>query len=154
LTFNLQGTLTPIVRNPSAALPSPQLLKALTTLAADPNNIVYIISGRDVEFLEQHLGKIKHLGLSAEHGCFIKGPEEAEWTDLTEGLDMSWKSDVEEIFKCLFFSVNHTILVELTSIYNTDYEARTTGSMVERKVSSVTFHYRNADPVYGAFQGE
>jgi hypothetical protein len=34
-----------------------------------------------------------------------------------------------------------------------DYEARTQGSFVEKKVSSVTFHYRNADPVFGLFQG-
>lgn len=34
-----------------------------------------------------------------------------------------------------------------------DYEARTQGSFVEKKVSSVTFHYRNADPVFGVFQG-
>jgi len=36
----------------------------------------------------------------------------------------------------------------------TDYEARTQGAFVEKKVSSVTFHYRNADPVFGVFQGE
>jgi len=35
-----------------------------------------------------------------------------------------------------------------------DYEARTQGAFVEKKVSSVTFHYRNADPVFGVFQGE
>jgi len=34
-----------------------------------------------------------------------------------------------------------------------DYEARTQGAFVEKKVSSVTFHYRNADPVFGVFQG-
>lgn len=34
-----------------------------------------------------------------------------------------------------------------------DYEARTMGSFVEKKQSSVTFHYRNADPVFGLFQG-
>lgn len=34
-----------------------------------------------------------------------------------------------------------------------DYEDRTMGSFVERKMSSVTFHYRNADPVFGLFQG-
>lgn len=27
------------------------------------------------------------------------------------------------------------------------------GSFVEVKKSSVTFHYRNADPVFGLFQG-
>lgn len=39
-------------------------------------------------------------------------------------------------------------------ILRTDYEARTQGAFVEKKVSSVTFHYRNADPVFGLFQAK
>ena len=39
------------------------------------------------------------------------------------------------------------------SLARADYEARTQGAFVEKKVSSVTFHYRNADPVFGLFQG-
>lgn len=35
-----------------------------------------------------------------------------------------------------------------------DYEARTQGSFVEKKLSSITFHYRNADPVFGVFQAK
>ena len=35
-----------------------------------------------------------------------------------------------------------------------DYEERTTGSFVERKAASLTFHYRNADPVFGVFQAK
>lgn len=38
--------------------------------------------------------------------------------------------------------------------FPSDYEARTQGAFVEKKLSSVTFHYRNADPVFGLFQGE
>lgn len=34
-----------------------------------------------------------------------------------------------------------------------DYEARTLGAQVETKASSVTWHYRNADPEFGLFQG-
>ncbi|KAH8914257.1 hypothetical protein BT69DRAFT_1232929, partial [Atractiella rhizophila] len=88
----------------------------------------------DATFLDLHLGHISNLGLSAEHGCFIKLPGEKEWTNLTADIDMGWKQDVEEIFRY--------------------YEARTTGSMVEKKASSVTFHYRNADPVFGDFQAK
>merc|ERR1712093_329402 len=61
-------------------------------------------------------------------------PGEKEWKNLTEHIDMSWKTDVEEIFR--------------------HYEARTTGSFVEKKRASVTFHYRNADPEYGEFQAK
>ena len=38
------------------ALPSADVLRALDKLSADPKNLVYIISGRDGAFLEQHLG--------------------------------------------------------------------------------------------------
>ncbi|KAK4701430.1 trehalose 6-phosphate synthase/phosphatase, partial [Phenoliferia sp. Uapishka_3] len=134
LLFDYDGTLTPIVKDPFAAVPSKLLLEALPILAADPKNVVYIISGRDGEFLEQHLGHIPNLGMSAEHGCFIRGPGAKEWISLTEDLNMDWKKDVLQIFRY--------------------YEARTQGSFVEKKLSSVTFHYRNADPVFGLFQAK
>lgn len=60
---------------------------------------MYIISGRDADFLVQHLGHLCKLGMSAEHGCFIKEPGQVEWTNMTKQLDMSWMSEVEEIFK-------------------------------------------------------
>lgn len=40
------------------------------------------------------------------------------------------------------------------NMFSADYEARTTGSFVEKKRASVTFHYRNADPEYGEFQAK
>jgi len=81
------------------ATPSLAVLEALEKLAADPANIVYIISGRDGEFLEQHLGHLKKVGFSAEHGGFVRERGATEWTNFTESLDMSWMSDVGEIFK-------------------------------------------------------
>ncbi len=94
-----QGTLAPIVKTPSAATPTKDTLLALESLAADPQNIVYIISGRDGEFLETHLGHIKNLGMSAEHGGFIREPGSSTWSNFTESLDMSWMSEALEIFK-------------------------------------------------------
>ncbi|KAL7277126.1 hypothetical protein ACG7TL_008971 [Trametes sanguinea] len=130
--FDYDGTLAPIVKVPSAAVPSKETLEALETLTADPKNVVYIISGRDGEFLEQHLGHIKNLGMSAEHGGFIREPGESTWRNFTESLDMSWMSEVLEIFKY--------------------YTERTTGSHIEVKKSSITWHYRSADPEWGLFQ--
>lgn len=100
MLFDYDGTLTPIVKVPANALPSRKLLDALRTLCADPNNVVYIISGRDYEFLEQTLGQIPNIGLSAEHGCFLRPPGATEWTNLAEQLDMSWQHDVEDLFRC------------------------------------------------------
>lgn len=131
IMLDYDGTLTPIVRNPEAALPSKQLLEALKRLTEDERNIVYIISGRDEKFLAKHLGHLDRMGFSAEHGSFLKEPGK-QWINLTRELDMSWKKDVIEIFNY--------------------YVERTAGSTVEEKKASVTWHYRNADPDYGLFQ--
>jgi len=124
-----QGTLSPIVKTPSMAVPSEDTLTALTLLSADPCNLVYIISGRDGAFLEQHLGHIRELGMSAEHGGFIRAPGSEQWTNFTESMDMSWMNEVLEVFKY--------------------YTERTTGSHIEVKKSSITWHYRSTDPEWG-----
>ena len=127
--FDYDGTLAPIVKVPSAAVPSKETLEALEALTADPKNVVYIISGRDQDFLEQHLGHIKGLGMSAEHGGFIREPGSSVWRNFTENLDMGWMGEVLEIFKY--------------------YTERTTGSQIEVKKSSITWHYRSSDPEWG-----
>lgn len=127
--FDYDGTLAPIVKVPSMATPSDGTLEALTRLSEDPKNIVYIISGRDQAFLEQHLGHIKGLGMSAEHGGFIREPGSSIWRNFTENLDMEWMGEVLEIFKY--------------------YTERTTGSHIEVKKSSITWHYRSSDPEWG-----
>ncbi|KAF9173617.1 threalose-6-phosphate phosphatase [Mortierella sp. AD011] len=134
LMFDYDGTLTPIRKTPGAAVPQEHMLKALTALAADPNNIVWVISGRDQKVLEEWLGSVKNLGFSAEHGSFMRQPGSSKWVNLTESLDMSWKNDVIEIF--------------------TYYTERTQGSFIEHKRSSLTWHYRMADPEFGAFQAK
>lgn len=97
--FDYDGTLTPIVREPSAAVPSERVIQTLTSLAADHRNAVWIISGRDQEFLQQHLGHISELGFSAEHGSFIRQPGETTWENLAEKFDMAWQEEVIAIFQ-------------------------------------------------------
>ena len=95
--LDYDGTLTPIVKVPHQALPSEKMLKALEEIVGDENNIVFIISGRDQEFLDSCFGHIIGLGLSAEHGSFIKYPK-GNWINLAEGLDLGWQKDVTCIF--------------------------------------------------------
>ncbi|KAF9915390.1 threalose-6-phosphate phosphatase, partial [Lobosporangium transversale] len=134
LMFDYDGTLTPIRKTPGAAVPQEHMLKALQALASDPNNVVWVISGRDQKVLEEWLGEVENLGFSAEHGSFMRQPRSKKWVNLTESLDMSWKNDVIEIF--------------------TYYTERTQGSFIEHKRSSLTWHYRMADPEFGAFQAK
>ena len=82
------------------AVPTPATLDALARLAADPKNVVYIISGRDGEFLETHLGHLDRVGFSAEHGGFVRAPGKGSpWVNFTEKLDMGWMGEVEEVFR-------------------------------------------------------
>ena len=130
--FDYDGTLTPIVKDPQAAIPSDRVLRTIKSLAADPRNAVWIISGRDQAFLDEWMGHIPELGLSAEHGCFIRKPRSDDWENLAERTNMGWQKEVMEVFQ--------------------HYTERTQGSFIERKRVALTWHYRRADPEYGAFQ--
>ena len=132
--FDYDGTLTPIVKDPHAAIPSDRVLRTLKALAADPKNAVWIISGRDEKFLDEWMGHISELGLSAEHGCFIRQPRSNDWENLTEKIDMGWQKEVMEVF-------GH-------------FTERTQGSWIEKKRVALTWHYRQADPDFGAFQAK
>ncbi|CAO3600646.1 unnamed protein product [Absidia cylindrospora] len=134
LCFDYDGTLTPICQTPGAATPPADMLQALTTLCQNPANEVWVISGRDEYALDTWLGHIPGLGLSAEHGSFMKYPNSSKWMNLAEHFDMGWKNDVLEIF--------------------TYYTERTAGSFIEHKRCALTWHYRLADPVFGEFQAK
>lgn len=127
--FDYDGTLTPIVKDPDAAIPTDKVIRTIKTLASDPRNSVWIISGRDQKFLDEWMGHISALGLSAEHGSFIRMPNSAQWENLTESLDMSWQDEVMNIFQ----RATETIR----------------GSFIERKKIALTWHYRGADPAQG-----
>ncbi|PVV00829.1 hypothetical protein BB560_004775 [Smittium megazygosporum] len=131
LLFDYDGTLVPITNIPSEAVIPKASFESLERLSEDPKNEVWVISGRDVKFLDSQLGSIKQLGLSAEHGGFIRYPK-TEWESLIHQLDLSWKPMIREIFE--FFT------------------ERTNGSTIEEKDAAITWHYRNADPEYGDFQ--
>lgn len=133
--FDYDGTLTPIVRDPSAAIPSARLFLLLEGLTADPNNEIWIISGRDQAFLEKWIGSnYPQIGLSAEHGCFMKKAGVEKWINLAESFDMSWQDKVEEIYG--------------------KYTEKTPGASIEKKKVALTWHYRKADPMLGSFQAE
>lgn len=122
--FDYDGTLTPIVNDPDAALPTEKLMTAIEKLASQGKNKVWIISGRSRLFLEKLFGDIKGLGLSAEHGSFIRQPGEAKWSNLAAEMDMGWKEETGKIFQKLVDRVD--------------------GSWIERKEVAMVWHYRNA----------
>ncbi|CAO3677752.1 unnamed protein product [Rhizopus microsporus] len=132
LFFDYDGTLVPIHANPEDAKPSERAIEVLKKLCENPQNVVWVVSGRTQEWLDRYLGHIPNLGLSAEHGCFIKDPQSSTWINTAENLDFSWKDGVKEVFEY--------------------YTERTPGSTVEEKECCIVWHYRKADPKFGAFQ--
>ena len=78
------------------------------------------------------MGHISELGLSAEHGCFLRRPGSETWENLTESMDMSWQKEVFDVFS--------------------HYTERTPGSWIERKRVALTWHYRQVDPDFGSHQ--
>jgi trehalose 6-phosphate synthase/phosphatase len=97
--FDYDGTLTPIVKDPAAAIPNDRVKRTLQALASDHRNAVWIISGRDQDFLQTYLGHIRELGFSAEHGSFMRHPGHTEWENLAETFDMSWQREVMACFQ-------------------------------------------------------
>ncbi|KAJ2964208.1 hypothetical protein NQZ79_g840 [Umbelopsis isabellina] len=133
--FDYDGTLTPIRSRPDDALPSEEMIAYLKSLCKDHDNTIWVISGRDEAFLEKHLGHIPNLGLSAEHGCFIRDPGSPNWVNLAEKIDMEeWKAQVAKVFQ--------------------KYTDATPGSFIENKKCALTWHYRQADEQLGLAQSK
>ncbi|KAG0086829.1 hypothetical protein BGZ93_007155 [Podila epicladia] len=110
------------------------MFKTVRSLAQDPRNIVYIMSGRTKESLDELFGSIPDIGLCAEGGCFLKFAGKAAWEDqIQEGSNMQWREKVMEMFEY--------------------YMERTPGSEIEEKSVPIVWHYRQADnPTFGLWQ--
>lgn len=121
--LDYDGTLTPLVRRPDLAVPSPLILELLKKLAGEANNTIVLISGRSRKTLESWFGHIR-MGLVAEHGMWRKELE-GEWQALSH-VDTSWKTRLLPI-------------LELCA-------DRLPGALVEEKEHSIVWHYRAADP--------
>jgi len=126
--LDYDGTLAPIKTKPEDAVPSQELLRLLSLLSADPRNYIYIISGRDRKFLQSWIGELP-VGLSAEHGAFLKPIEQdngAEWQDVIAGkqLNLTWKDAILDTFKRFCDQVPN--------------------SFIEAKEYAITLHYRNS----------
>jgi trehalose 6-phosphate synthase/phosphatase len=124
LLLDFDGTLVNLKSRPELAVPDDKLKKLLAGLAADPKNEVWIVSGRDRNFLEHHLGHLT-LGLIAEHGGWIKRDT---WEPVIQGTN-NWKEQVIRIME--------------------EYTDTNAESFIEEKEFGVAWHYRNVDPKQG-----
>lgn len=126
LLFDYDGTLAPITRIPSQAIPNKQLIDFLYGLAADENNNITIISGREADILEKWFGEMP-ITLVAEHGASIRKKGE-KWRQEISGAD-KWKDEIRPLLK--FFV------------------SRCAGSFIEEKKHTIAWHYRNTQAALG-----
>jgi trehalose-6-phosphatase len=54
--------------------PSPDVLNSLTTLCRDTQNTVFILSGKEQDWMEEAFSTVPGLGLVAEHGFYVCWP--------------------------------------------------------------------------------
>ena len=88
--------------------------------------MVYVMSGRQPEELDQLFKRVANLGLIAENGCFLKGPGSSKWKEMADPDKMrAWKESVSGIMDY--------------------YHERTPGSWIERRHCSIIFHYKNCE---------
>ena len=130
LFFDYDGTLVPLASTPEKAVPGHDLLKLLEEISNIPGTDIFIISGRDKEFLEKWFGSLRELNFVAEHGIWKK-EKQYNW-ELMNNISVDWMSTILPILEL--------------------YSDRVPGSFVEEKEYSLAWHFRKADvesgPVY------
>ncbi len=128
--LDYDGTLRSYVIDPKDAVPDARILDVLGRLSALAT--LYVISGRAGDTLDRWLGQLP-IGLVCEHGLAIRAPNGA-WRERSNVSGSALIRAVQPLFE--------------------DFVQRTPGSAVEYKRAAVAWHYRAADPEFGAFQAK
>lgn len=133
LFLDYDGTLRGFVDVPDHAVPDAELPKLLRELGQIKNVTLAVVSGRAPDFLETHLGGLG-VTLVGEHGYRWQDSGVGEWELLNPHVNVEWKSAIRE----------HLEYVALM----------TPGTHVEEKQSALVWHYRKADPEFGAWRAK
>jgi len=117
---------------------NPEVREALSSLCADPKNIVFVVSGDSQENVVKAVGNIPGVGLAASNGaCFapplIHGETDRKWKYFDLGVD--WEA------------VKKIVLPILAK-----YTARSNGAFVKLTHSSIGWSYYSCDPEWGSLQ--
>lgn len=129
IILDYDGTLRELERHPDLAQPTAEIRSLLRSLGELPETDVHIVSGRRRRTLEAWFGRLP-VHLSAEHGYLARSPG-GKWRKLAD-LDLGWLRPIERLLRRVAADVP--------------------GAYVERKSCSVAWHYREAEPEYGAWR--
>ncbi len=127
LFLDYDGTLTWFKKNPEDAKPDEELYQILKKLSSEKKNCLVIISGRDKETLTRWFDQGWNIHFIAEHGVWIKNPEN-DW-HMMEQINNDWMESVRPLLEF--------------------YVDQTPRSFIEEKNFSLVWHYRKADPDLG-----
>jgi trehalose 6-phosphate synthase/phosphatase len=130
LLLDYDGTLVPIADAPELATPDGELMALLTDLTECDELHVHLVSGRPREWLDDWFGHLP-ISLWAEHAFWHRPASGAPWEALAP-ISVSWRPRVEGILD--------------------QFTASTPGTRIESKSASIAWHYRQADPEFGARQ--
>ena len=124
--LDYDGTLAPLTKIASQAIPTQHLIEVLQKASLDDKNEVFIVSGRDAGTLDKWFG---HLALNfiAEHGSFIKY-KNGGWEPQST-MSPVWKDEIRPMLQSYVF--------------------RCVGSFIEEKQNTIAWHYRNTHPELG-----
>jgi trehalose 6-phosphate synthase/phosphatase len=124
LLVDYDGVLAAYANRPEDALPTPRIKEILSSLAAEPDNIVVVISGRDKANLDQWLSNL-NLSLVAEHGIFTKKTTDKDWHVTPNTATKDWQRIILPVLE--------------------KYASKTPGAFVETKIEALVWHYRKGN---------
>ncbi|XP_068642840.1 probable alpha,alpha-trehalose-phosphate synthase [UDP-forming] 7 [Aristolochia californica] len=114
--------------------PSQEVISILNALCSDPNNVVFIVSGRGRGNLGKWFSPCEKLGIAAEHGYFVRWLRDEDWEICGQSTDFGWIQIAEPVMKL--------------------YTEATDGSSIETKESALVWHHQDADPGFGSSQAK
>jgi len=133
--LDYDGTLREFEPSAEDAVPSEDAREVFQALAERSDLRVFVVSGRNKEFLEEHFGDCLDFTLIAEHGQYERGPNTAhEWRPFNPYTSNDWISKVKPIMDL--------------------FTRCTPGSSLETTDSAIRWHYNECDDEYGQFKSK
>ena len=120
------GTLAPIVEDPAKAVPRPESIQALATLATLPDTTAGVISGRALRDLAALSGLPAEVHLIGSHGAEFDAGFAHALDQQAQALRRRLAADLEQLI------------------------GRSPGASLELKPASIAVHVRRAEPSVGA----
>ncbi|CAH9146433.1 unnamed protein product [Cuscuta epithymum] len=132
ILLDYDGTLMP--SNTIDKKPSAKTREILNILSRDENNMVFIVSARGREKMDEWFSSCDKLGIAAEHGYFFRVNREEDWETCVSLMECGWKQIAEPVMQL--------------------YTETTDGSAIEDRETSMVWCYEDADPDFGSCQAK